>query len=220
MEKIRILLADDHLIIRDGLKVLINAQPDMQVIGEADDGVSALQQTIELEPDIVIMDVTMPELNGEQATRQIKEKIPQVKVLVLTMHEDKVYFQELLRAGASGYIPKRAASEELIGAIRVVYQGGVFVDPYILSSAVSALSSSPGEDDLTGRPDLLSLREREVVCLVSQGFTTKEIADQLDISMKTVETYKYRAMEKLGVRTRSELFRYVLRQGWLNNEES
>jgi DNA-binding NarL/FixJ family response regulator len=218
MEKIRILLADDHLVIRDGLKVLINAQPDMLVVGEADNGFSAFQQTIELKPDIVVMDVTMPELNGEQATRQIKEKIPQVKVLVLTMHEDKVYFQELLRAGASGYVPKRAASEELIGAIRVVYQGGVFVDPYILSSAVSSLSNPEGEDSLTGRPELLSLREREVVCLVSQGFTTKEIADQLDISMKTVETYKYRAMEKLGVRTRSELFRYVLRQGWLKEE--
>jgi DNA-binding NarL/FixJ family response regulator len=214
MAKLRVFLAEDHAVMREGLKLLVNTQPDMEVIGEAGDGRSAWQQTLELLPDVVVMDISMPEVSGAQAARLLKESSPQVKVLALTVHEEKAYVRELLQAGVSGYVLKRAAADELIHAIRTVARGGRYLDPLLADQVIGGLVGPP--DTVRSEPEHnLSLREREVICLIAQGFSNKEIANQLAISIKTVETYKYRGMEKLGLNTRSDIVRYVMKKGWL-----
>jgi DNA-binding NarL/FixJ family response regulator len=214
IDKLRIFLAEDHAVVREGLKLLVNAQPDMEVVGEAGDGETAWRRALELQPSVVVMDVTLPELNGIQAARRLKEGLPQTKVLALTVHESSGYLKELMQAGASGYVLKRAAAEELIGAIRVISRGGTYVDP--------AMGGKVQEDRVEGAylgavqdETALSLREREVLCMIAEGYSNKEIAAQLKISPKTIETYKYRAMEKIGLRSRAEIVRYVLKQGWM-----
>ena len=214
MDKLRIFLADDHAVVRAGLKTLVNAQPDMEVIGEASDGVSAWQQARDCQPHVVIMDVSMPELNGAEATAQLKAVCPDVKVLALSVHEDTGYLRKLLEAGASGYVLKRSAADALIQAIRLVAAGGIFLDPLLAGKVVGNLvgaSAAPGEPANAA----LSERETDVVRLIAQGYSNKEIATQLNLSVKTVETYKARAMEKLGLDSRVEIVRYALRQGWL-----
>jgi DNA-binding NarL/FixJ family response regulator len=214
MDKLRIFLADDHAVVRAGLKTLVNAQPDMEVIGEASDGVSAWQQASDCQPDVVIMDISMPELNGAEATAQLKATCPAVKVLALSVHEDTGYLRKLLEAGASGYVLKRSAPDALIQAIRMVASGGIFLDPLLAGKVVGNLvgaSAAPGEPANAS----LSERETDVVRLIAQGYSNKEIATQLNLSVKTVETYKARAMEKLGLYSRVEIVRYALRQGWL-----
>ena len=214
MDKLRIFLADDHAVVRAGLKTLVNAQPDMEVIGEASDGVSAWQQARDCQPDVVIMDISMPELNGAEATAQLKAACPDVKVLALSVHEDTGYLRKLLEAGASGYVLKRSAADALIQAIRIVASGGIFLDPLLAGKVVGNLvgvSAAPGEPANAA----LSERETDVVRLIAQGYSNKEIATQLNLSVKTVETYKARAMEKLGLDSRVEIVRYALRQGWL-----
>jgi DNA-binding NarL/FixJ family response regulator len=216
MAKLRIYLADDHAVVREGLKALINAQPQMEVIGEASDGSSACQEIPELQPDVVVMDVSMPAVNGAQATSQLKQTCPNVKVLALTVHEDKGYLRLLLEAGASGYVLKRAAAEELIHAIRTVSAGGVYLDPALAGKVVGsfvrppAWKSAPEGDDLSDR-------ESEVLRLIAAGYTNKQIASRLDVSVKTVETYKARSMEKLGLGSRADLVRYALQRGWLQS---
>jgi two-component system response regulator NreC len=216
MSKLRIFLADDHAIVRDGLKALVNAQPDMEVVGEANNGRDALHQAQQLQPDVVVMDVSMPEMNGARATERLKQACPEMKVLALTMHENKVYLRQLLQAGASGYVLKRAASEELIRAIRTVATGKVFLDSALAGKVVDSfmLRQSP-EDPM--RFNDLSDRETEVLRLIAWGHSNKEIAAQLDISVKTVETYKARLMEKLDLRSRADIVRYALHQGWLQD---
>lgn len=214
MAKLRVFLAEDHAVMREGLKLLVNTQPDMEVIGEAGDGRSAWQQTLELQPDVVVMDISMPEVSGAQAVRLLKESSPQVKVLALTVHEEKGYIRELLQSGVSGYVLKRAAADELIHAIRTVARGGRYLDPLLADQVIGGLVG-PAETVRSERENTLSLREREVICLIAQGFSNKEIANQLEISIKTVETYKYRGMEKLGLNTRSDIVRYVMKKGWL-----
>lgn len=216
MNKLRIFLADDHAIIREGLKSLINAQPDMEVIGEADNGRTTLQKARELLPDIVVMDVSMPELNGIAATERLKQHCPHIKVLALTMHDDKGYLGQVLKAGASGYVLKRAAFEELTHAIRMVAAGGIYLDPKVMSKVVgSYIRKRAHEDDLL-RNDL-SNRETEVLRSIARGYSNKEIAAQLDISVRTVETYKVRLMEKLDLHNRADIVRYALHQGWLQD---
>lgn len=216
MNKLRILLADDHKVLRDGLRLLINAQADMEVVGEADDGMEAWRQAKDAQPDVVVMDVSMPQMGGARATEKIKRDCPQVKILALTAHEDRSYVSQLLEAGASGYILKVAASEDLINAIRVVASGGVYLDPMV---ADKVLDSYRRGKPLKGRTEggSLSQREEEILRLIAGGYINKEIAARLLISVKTVETHKARAMEKLGLRSRAAIVRYALAQGWLSN---
>jgi len=216
MAKLQIFLADDHVVVREGLKTLINAQPDMIVIGEAGDGETAWQQAQACQPDVVIMDITMPGLNGVQATAQLKRACPQIKVLALSVHDDTSYLRQLLAAGAAGYILKHAAADDLIQAIRMVAAGGVYLDPALASHVVAGYVRVPVVASAL-RGAALSERETEVVQRIAQGYSNKEIAAQLTLSVKTVETYRARAMEKLGLDSRSALVRYALERGWLHS---
>ena len=216
MAQLQIFLADDHAVVREGLKALINAQPDMIVIGEAGDGQSAWQQAQTCQPDVVIMDITMPGLNGVQATTELKRACPQIKVLALSVHDDTSYLRQLLEAGAAGYILKHAAADDLIQAIRLVAAGGVYLDPALAGHVVARYVRVPAmATELLGTA--LSERETEVAQRIAQGYTNKEIAAQLTLSVKTVETYRARAMEKLGLESRAALVRYALEHGWLRN---
>lgn len=216
MNNLRVLLADDHAVIREGLKSLINAQPDMNIIGEANNGRSAWQQAKALQPDVVIMDVSMPELNGAQVTERLKQECPAMKVLALTIHEDQGYLRQLLKAGAAGYMLKRAAVEELIFAIRTVAAGNIYIDPSLTGKVVgSYLRNESAECRLLSSD--LSERETEVLRLVAWGYGNKEIAAKLSISVKTVETYKSRLMEKLGLHSRTGLVRYALHLGLMGS---
>ena len=216
MTKLRVFLVDDHVVVREGLKALVNAQPGMEVIGEAGDGQSACEQISRKMPDVVVLDVSMPGMSGAEAAERLTQQCPQVKVLALTVHEDKGYLRQLLEAGAAGYILKRAAAEELIRAIRTVARGGVYLDPTLASKVVGGFVRKPNGKGLPTEGEL-SDREAEVVRLVAAGHTNKEIAAQLDVSVKTVETYKARSQEKLGLYSRAELVRYALTRGWLQN---
>jgi len=215
MPKLRILLADDHAILREGLKALINVHPDMEVVGEAADGKAAYDRTKELHPDVLVMDVSMPNVNGVQATRDVRRQWPNVRVLALTVHEERSYLRELMEAGASGYVLKRSAAEDLVHAVRVVARGDVYLDPSITAVVLGKLARThlPGEDSHLE----LSEREAEVLQLIAQGHSNKEIADRLKISIKTVETYKARSMGKLGLTGRADIVRFALQKGWLQD---
>ncbi len=214
--KLRILIVDDHQIIRDGLKGLINAEADMEVVGEAGDGQMAWQQAKELQPDVVVMDVSMPKLNGAKATERLKKDCPETKVLALTAHEDKGYIGQMLQAGATGYVLKIAAAEELIKAIRVVVAGGAYLDPAVADKVINNYIRQKSTK-MSARSGVLTGREEEVLRLVAQGYINKEIAARLDISVKTVESHKTNFMEKLCLHSRAEIVRYALSQGWLQD---
>lgn len=215
MGTVNVFLVDDHMVVREGLKTLISAQPDMAVIGEAGDGASALQQIQDCQPDVVIMDVSMPELNGVQTTERLKQLCPDVKVLVLSVHDDTSYLRQMLAVGAAGYILKHTAADALIQAIRIVAAGGLYLEPSLAEHVVGRYVRRPAAvTELLGAE--LSEREREVVQRVVQGYSNKEIATQLSLSVKTVETYRARALEKLGLTSRSALVRYALERGWLH----
>ncbi|HLG14598.1 MAG TPA: response regulator transcription factor [Blastocatellia bacterium] len=211
-KKLKILLADDHAILRAGLRLLVNAEPDMEVVGEAADGKQASEAVKECYPDVVVMDLSMPECDGAQATREVKRICPHAKVLVLTVQEDTAYLSQLLNSGASGYMLKRAAAEELTRAIRTVARGGQYIDPVIAARFVNAYVIEPPQVDSRGS---LSKREEDVLRLIAWGYSNKEIAAELDISVKTVETYKVRLTEKLNLHGRVDMVRYAVRQGWL-----
>jgi DNA-binding NarL/FixJ family response regulator len=212
MTKIRVALADDHPVVLAGIKALIQAAPEMELVGEASDGRAALQLITATLPDVAVIDVSMPLLAGVDLARALSEQCPGVKTLVLTVHEDRAYVQQLLQAGARGYVLKRSAADELVRAIRVVFAGDLHIDPAIarkMLSAISGASATPARGDL-------SEREEEVLRLAAQGFSLKEAAAKLALSVKTVETYKARATEKLGLRTRAEIVRYGAARGWLD----
>jgi DNA-binding NarL/FixJ family response regulator len=211
---VRVVLADDHPIVRDGLRQLVDAQPDMQVVGEAADGEAACRLATALRPDILVMDLSMPVLGGADATARVRRECPSVKVLALTVHEERAYLTQLLRAGASGYVLKRAAPAELVGAMRAVAAGGTYIDPSFVGTLVEGYLDAEAAADLPA-PDALSDREREVLMRIAQGFSNKEIAAELMLSVKTVETYKTRVSEKLALRSRVDMVRYAARQGWL-----
>ncbi len=217
MNRLRVLLADDHMVVREGLKTLINAQPDMQVVGEAENGIEALKCAVELSPDVVVMDISMPEMNGVEATERLRKECPQIKVIALTIYEDLGYLRQLLKAGASGHVIKRAVVEELVQAVRTCASGGSYIEPSLAGQVVSSyIRRGSG---LVG-PSLgeLSDRETQVLRLVAFGYSNKEIGAKLSISVKTVETYKVRLMGKLNLRSRVEMVRYALRQGLLRDE--
>lgn len=212
MKKLRILLADDHVLMREGLRRLIEDEEDMEVICEAADGDEAVEKAAPLHPDIAVLDVAMKRMNGVDTARRLKQMCPDIKVVGLTMHEDASYVREMVDAGAAGYVLKRAASQELIGAIRSVAEGGTYVDPRVAGRLLQSLvprRHAPSE------ANALSERENDVLRLIAQGFSNKEIATQLTLSVKTVETYKSRGMEKLGLRTRVDIVRSAAARGWL-----
>jgi two-component system response regulator NreC len=213
MNKVRVLIVDDHVIVRDGVRMILEAQPDIEVVGEASDGREALERARQLSPDVVLMDIAMPGMNGLEATAAIRQELPDVQVLVLTMHEDYEYFFEVLRAGASGYVLKGASSNDLVSAIRAVHQGGVYLHPAVAKNLVSdyVKRMEPGED--RARYDGLSDRERQVLKLVAEGKTSQQIAEELFLSVNTVQTHRSHIMEKLGLHNRTDLIRYALRKG-------
>jgi len=212
-EKLRILLADDHETVREGLRMILNAQPDMQVVATAGDGMEAISQCEKITPDVVIMDISMPGMNGLAATQQLNEKCPDTKVLTLTRHADSSYLQQLMRAGAAGYVLKQSRPAELLHAIRAVATGSTYLDASMTAPVVgSHTKTTPNIEPTTP----LSPRETEVLRLIAWGNTNKEIAARLDLSVKTVEAHKANGMRKLGMRGRIDIVRYALLQGWLN----
>ena len=218
--KMRVLLADDHAIVREGLKLLVNAQTDMEVVAEAANGRVAVQKGQQFRPDVIVMDISMPLVSGPTAARQIKQILPQTKMLALSVHEDKSYLREMLEAGASGYVLKRSAADDLIRAIRTIAGGGVYIDPSLSVRVVSDAAQKPltgGAFRVEGMGSDLSEREAEVLRRIAQGYSNKEIAAQLSLSVKTVETYKARSMEKLSLDSRVDIVRYALQQGWLSD---
>jgi DNA-binding NarL/FixJ family response regulator len=219
MKRVRVLLADDHKIVREGLRLLIDSQPDMKVVGEAANGREALDKAKKLKPDVVVMDLTMPELNGLQATERLRLERPEVKVVALTAHEDESYLRQLCKAGATGFVLKRSAGDELIQALGTVARGGVHYEATLASKALARqmTGSSAKSDSQTAE---LSEREKEVLILLASGYTNKEIARELHLSVSSVETYKARSGEKLGVRSRTQMVQYALRQGWLDENYS
>ena len=221
MSKVRILIADDHGVLRAGLRVLLNAESDMEVVGEAGDGSEAMVKARELRPDVILLDVTMPGTGGLQAIRHIRKACPASKILILSMHDDESYLREALRSGASGYALKKAADTELLSAIRAVNRGEIFLDPSLTRILVSELignESKQGDEKVEREVHRLSERETEVLRLLAQGYTSQQVADMLFLSLKTVETYKARVMNKLGLRSRAQLVRYALQVGLLSPE--
>jgi DNA-binding NarL/FixJ family response regulator len=216
MAELSIFIADDHAIVREGLKLLVSAQPEMRVVGEAGDGHAAYQGIVELRPDVAVMDLSMPGLSGAQATEHLKRSCPEVKVVALTVHEDESYLRGLLEAGAVGYILKRSAAEELIHAIRRVAAGGVYLDPSLAGKLVSVYLDDRSIAEPTDLGELTD-REAEVVRLIAMGHSNKEIAARLGISVKTVETHKARSLEKLDLHSRADLVRHALQHGWLRD---
>lgn len=214
MSEIRVLVVDDHAILRDGIRSLLERQEDIRVVGEATNGREAIERVQELAPDLVLMDVAMPEMDGLEATRQIKALYPQVRVLILTQHDDREYVEPMLRAGASGYVLKRSGGREVVSAIHQVFEHGVYLEPSITRQVIEGLTqpetkSPASEVELTGR-------ETQVLRYLISGKSNKEIAHILGISPKTVSVHRSNLMVKLGVRSSVELLRYAARAGWVN----
>ena len=207
-KKIRVLLADDHAILRKGVSMVINAQPDMEVVGEAKTGREAIAEARKLKPDIVVMDVSMPELNGIEGTRQICDELTRTKVIGLSMHRDAVYVREILRAGARGYLLKDSEDDDLLRAIRAVSRGEAFLSP-----AVSDAVLTDYRKHVANPVDLLTSREREVLTMIAEGKANKEIANALNLSVYTVESHRGSVMEKLNLHNTGDIVRFALRNG-------
>ncbi len=212
-DKVRILLADDHAVLRAGLRVLLNAEPDMEVVGEAADGEEVLKYVKNLQPEMVLLDLSMPKMNGMECLKQIITAYPEIKVLVLTMHDDEEYLKAVIRLGAKGYVLKKAADVELISAIRTVAKGEMFIYPSMAAALLCHMVNPKAQARTDNKVKGLSEREREVLRHLALGHTNQEIADILHVSVKTVDTYKARVMEKLELRKRAELVRYAMENG-------
>jgi DNA-binding NarL/FixJ family response regulator len=210
---LRILMADDHPIVLAGLKALVQADPGLQIVGEARDGRSALRLASSLRPDVVVLDLSMPELNGAEVARALLAEHPDCRILVLTVHEDRATLRQLLDLGVAGYLVKRSAADDLVRAIHAVATGGTYLDPAIAGKVVGGGQSGPRTPGDNGAE--LSEREADVLRLIAVGHSNKEISARLAISVKTIETYKARAMEKLGFKTRVDVVRYAAGKGWL-----
>lgn len=212
-DKIRVLLADDHAIVREGVRRILMAEPDLEVVGEAEDGLQAVEQAKRLKPDVAVLDITMPGLNGIEATKQIKAALPGTHTLTLTMHADDSYVFQLLKAGASGYVLKQAAANDLVQAIRAARRGEAFLYPSVAKAVVAdylkRLETGEGRETYDGLTD----REKEILTLAAEGATNQQIAQKLYISVKTVQTHRAHIMEKLNLHDRTMLVRYAIRKG-------
>jgi DNA-binding NarL/FixJ family response regulator len=215
-EKTRIVLADDHPIVLDGLRNLIRAEPDFELVGEAASGLSALKIIREQRPDVAVLDISMPELNGIVLGRRLAGEMPALRLLILTLHEDRAYLNQALEAGVRGYVLKRSAVENLVQAIRAVLVGGLYIDPAIVGRVFESKQINKRLAARKGVAPALTDREADVLKMAALGFTNKEIASRLDVGVKSIETYKARGLEKLGLKTRAELVRYASGQGWLD----
>jgi two-component system response regulator NreC len=214
---IKILLVDDHAVVRTGLHLLLNANPEMEVVGEASEGNEAIQKAIEIKPDVVLMDISMPHgKDGLSATSELKKILPEVTILILTMHDDEEYLFRAIQAGASGCILKNAPHEELLSAIESVARGHAYLYPTATKRLMEGYIEKVKQGDNVDTYNLLSDREKEVLTFIAKGYSNKEIAEQLVLSVKTVETHKGNLMEKLKMKTRPELVRYAVKKGLLD----
>ena len=214
-ERVKILIAEDHQTVREGVKLLLASQPDMEVIGEAGDGREVIELAERLHPSIVLMDISMPELNGLVATAKLKRIMPEIKILILSRHTDDAYLRELIQAGANGYVLKQSAPGELIRAVRAVAGGCYYLDPALTSSAFRSFGGGTGKlrGETTGVR--LTARESETLRYIALGYSNREIAEKLDISVKTVEAHKANALKKLNMQTRKDIVGYAIMQGWM-----
>ena len=211
--KTKVLVADDHAIVREGVRMILAKERDIEVVGEAADGAQALQLVETAKPDVVVMDISMPGMGGIEATQKVKERYPKVNVLALTMHEDESYVFQLLRAGASGYVLKRAAAQDLVQAVRAAAKGEAFLYPSVARKVVEDYLKRVEAGEEKERYDGLTSREKEVLTLIAQGLSNQQIAEKLYISIKTVQTHRAHILEKLGLHDRTELVRYAIRKG-------
>jgi two-component system response regulator NreC len=216
--KIRVMIVDDHAILRAGLRMLVNAQADMEVVSEAPDGEKAVQAARETRPDVALLDLTMPRVGGMKALQEMARNCRETRVLILTMHDDPAYLRSVLAAGASGYLLKKAVDAELLAAIRAVHRGGIFVDPRLANVLVQDVLAKRGTRAGPRPVNILSDRELQVLRLVARGYTSAQIAKQIFVGVKTVETYRLRFAEKLGLRTRSDVVRFAMQMGLLTPE--
>jgi DNA-binding NarL/FixJ family response regulator len=216
VSKIRVLLAEDHRTVREGVRLLLDSQPDIECVGEAGDGRAALRLAKEHAPDVVLMDVSMPEMNGLRATERLREDCPGVRVVALTRHTDRAYMQQLLQAGASGYVLKQSEPAVLLQAVRAVAAGDSYLDPAITGKALSGYFGRRAGGESVAEVNL-SDREAEVVRLIALGYSNKEIAARLTLSVKTVEAHKANAMRKLDMHSRIDIVRYAMLRGWLQD---
>lgn len=213
MSPVRVALVDDHPVVLAGIRALLQGVPEVELVGEANTGATGLKAIRDSSPDIAVIDLSLPDISGMELARQIRRQFPDVKIIALTVHEDRAYVHPVLEAGAKGYLLKRSAADELLRAIRAVNRGDIYLDPTIADkAAVNAPALAASDDDDGGE---LSRREEDVLRLVAQGFSNKQIAGQLEVSVKSVETYKARAAEKKALRSRADIVRYGIRQGWL-----
>ncbi len=213
MARTKVLIADDHAIVREGVRMILAKEPDIEVVGEAEDGRQALDLVDQRRPNVVIMDLSMPGMGGIEATKKVKEQHPDVNVLALTMHEDESYVFQLLRAGASGYVLKRAAAQDLVQAVRAAAKGEAFLYPSVARKVVEDYLKRVEAGEERERYDGLTEREREILTLIAQGLSNQHIAEKLYISIKTVQTHRAHILEKLGLHDRTELVRYAIRKG-------
>ena len=216
MDEVKLLLVDDHEVVRTGLRMLLENQPHIKIIGEASTGLQALEMADSLNPDVVIMDITLPDISGIEATRQLRQSHPDLPVVALTIHEDEQYFFEMLQAGASGYVPKRAAPEDLLNAIQAVHAGEVYIYPTLAKLLVADFISRAGEGVNKATVNGLTPREQEVLAVLAEGLSNDEIADKLAISRHTVARHRENVMRKLNLHSRSELVKYAIRKGLIN----
>lgn len=217
MERIRVLIADDHTLVREGLRALLQAEGEFEVIAEAANGREAIDRAIQMQPDVVLMDIGMPEVDGLAATRRITKANPAIRVLVLTVHESEDYFFRVLEAGAHGFLVKDAASTELLAAVRAVHHGGVFLHPPMAKRLVDEYLMRISSGEERAAHALLTPRERQILALIGSGNTNQEIADQLSLSVNTVQAHRSHIIDKLDIHSRAELMRYAIRVGLLRD---
>jgi two-component system response regulator NreC len=216
MTEIRLLLVDDHDVVRTGLKMLLEGQPDLIIVGEAKNGLQAIALASSISPDVVVMDLTLPDISGIEATRQLKIEHPDIAVVALTIHEDEQYFFEMLQAGASGYIPKRAAPEDLISAIRAAAKNEIYIYPSLTKALVTDYLSRGSQETRSPPMDSLTVREEEVLALLAEGLSNEDIGEKLSISKHTVARHRENLMRKLELHSRSELVKYAIRKGLIS----
>lgn len=215
-EKLRILVAEDHQTVREGIKLLVNAQSDMEIVGEASDGEVAITEAENLKPDVIVMDISMPNMNGLKATKRLRSLRLDLKILILTRHTDDGYLQQLIGAGANGYVLKQSAPDELINAIRTIGSGNAYVDPSLQKKVLGGYASRSTSLRGENKSDVTD-RESEVLRLIALGYSNKEIAERIDLSVKTIEAHKANGMRKLGISSRTDIVRYAILQNWMQD---